>query len=428
MEVVKSTWLARGLLLCFLAQVPPALCHLPELFGMKYIRFIESPTGTAPLPGVSQLAEPVKLDRLQFEQLLADAEVAGGPYMPDLTDPLINLAHYHQVQEDVEDALEAYSRALHLVRVNEGLFSTQQLPILREMLALYRTVGDRRSLGNAYQYYYRVSKLGDLPLTPERLELSLEYLRWERQLYASRVNGDERAPLLRAYQANQSMLESLVPTTDQELAWYVRLAMSQMRNLYLILGEEPLPMGYASANTGNGMAVDAMNRQLAYIQLTAYSAGKKLLEKCIERTQSSPSAELAALHLELGDWHQWNDQLRHAGKHYVRVVALLRDAGEEQLLSRWLDQPVELPDELDLWPVNGDRDAASQAVVVARYDVTSRGAVQRIQVSVQDEKDLSQAWRIKRMLRDAHFRPRFSQGLAEAVEQVSRRYMLVGAH
>jgi hypothetical protein len=222
------------------------------------------------------------------------------------------------------------------------------------------------------------------------------------------------------------LLEALVPTTDEEQGWHFRLCLSQMRNLYLVMGDEPLSMS-ASHSSGDGARVDAVNREFAFIQLSAVHKGQTLLEGCIAQSQISPTERLAALHLELGDWHQWNDQLARASEQYLHVVVLLRAAGEENLLMQWLGQPVELPDEANLWAANGHTNALSHTVVEARYDVNSRGDARRIKVSVTDTENEWQAWRIKRMLTNTHFRPRFIGGEAEGVEQLSRSYLLVGA-
>lgn len=201
--------------------------------------------------------------------------------------------------------------------------------------------------------------------------------------------------------------------------------MSQMRNLYLILGDDPLSTASSSANSSQGMAIDMINQKIGVMQKFAYSRGKKLLEACIEQGQSLPPAKLALLHLELGDWSQWNGSLMRAGEQYSRVVELLSGAGEEQLLQQWLGEPAELPDERDLWQPTEEADSLAHVIVTAQYQVSSRGDANRVKVSVADEEESWRAARIKRMIQDTHFRPRFSQGSPQAMENISRRYTLI---
>ena len=392
------------------------------------MRFEDHPPETLAESPVNKLPVPPKEDQLKHEQQVHEMELSGGPYAAGLTDPLINLGFYYKARGDIESSLESYRRALHLVRVNDGLSSDRQIPILREMLEIYRSMGDYAALGDLYNYYYHVRKLGQAPLTQDRLDASLEYFAWERDLYATRSDGLERRHLLRAYRANQGMLEGLVPTTEQEVSWYISLSLSQLRTLYMVLGDDLLSGASRSGAASESMAADRVNQEVAFIQKMAYHKGKKLLAGSIEHAQSSPPVDLASLHLELGDWLQWNGGLIRAREHYARVEEILRDAGEEQLLLRWLGQPVELPDEHDLWPDYHDNAEPGPAVVEARYEVTASGDARKIKVSVIDDEESWQAWRIKRMLRDTHFRPRFSEGKPQAVEHVSRRYRLLDAH
>jgi len=426
---INFSILKIGFLACVLWQPPGAMAHLPEHYGREYVRFEEPSLDIERQPDTSASVDQPAGDLSDYEKQLDGAARSGGPYAAGLTDPLMGMAQYYVQQGKLEDALDTYRKALHLVRLNDGLYSERQIPILREMMDIYRQRGDYQSLDEAHQYYSRLRNLDKMPHTLEWLDTGIEYLIWEQELYASGAVSNRRAPLMRAYRVNQSMLESLKPTSDEELGWHFRLCLSQMRNLYLIMGDDYLSMS-ASLNSGEGPAVDAVNREFAFVQKTALRKGQKLLEQCIDIAQLSPAASLAALHLELGDWHQWNDELRLATRQYERVVEVLRAAGEEKLLLKWLDQPVELPDESNLWAANPYTNVPSQVVVEARYNVTSRGDVRKIKVSVAEEQEEKewQAWRIKRMLSDTHFRPRFSQGQAEMVEQISRRYLLVGAH
>ena len=427
-KIFTSNWLLPGTLICILAPATPGMAHLPGLFGKEFIRLEAEPEGVAPVSPELQMHPPGNEDRLQYDKLLADTEMAGGAYAAGLTDPLINLGYYYQKRGYIKDAIEAYRRALHVVRMNDGLSSAEQLPILRNLVEIYQSISDYSSLGEVYQYYYRVSELNEPPRSRARLDERLEYLAWERELYISRSDGGQRAHLLRAYRANAEMLEAFEPTTDEELDWYIRLALSQMSQLYLLLSEDPIPMQGGIINTGNGPAADWVNRQLASIQTSAFRRGKRLLQDCIEQAQPTMSVGLAALHLELGDWYQWNGELHHANDQYERVIEVLRAAGQEPLIIQWLGQPMELPDETDYWLEKRNIASSEHAVVAARYDVTSRGDVKKIKATVVEEENVWQARRIKRMLRETHFRPRFSQGQPETVEQVLRHYMLTDAH
>jgi hypothetical protein len=408
------------LLLLMLQHLPVAHAHLPEDYGRKFVRAEQA----VAVPGEEATSVASGQDIDQQERQLAAAGRGLGPYADGLADPLITLAALHRGRDELDEAADYYRRALHLVRVNDGLYSERQVPIVRELMGIYRRQGDLGSLGDIYQYYGRVLKLHKHDRHTVPIDLALEYLRWERELYVTRADGLQRMHLARAYRTNRVLLESFAAPAADERESYFRLALSQMRNFYLILGDQPL-----SAVPGNQVSADPLaakaEREIASRQQLAFSEGIRLLRECIELARDADAHTRARLELELGDWYQWNDELRRARTHYLAVVALLREAGEEALLTQWLDQPMELPDEENHWVVEQMQAVDPGAVVEASYSVTAQGIARGIEVSVGDDAYDEQAWRIKRMLREAHFRPRYDSEGPQPAEGVTRRYRLV---
>jgi hypothetical protein len=412
----------------FLLQSPAGQCHLPELFGREYIRLVDEPE--EPLaPGNSAAGGDSAAngeDPSQYREQLEQIEISQGPYASGLTDPLIGLAEYQKSAGRLDESLQSYRRALHLIRVNDGLASERQLPILRAILGIYKSAADHPALGDLYKYYHRVMSLDDPPYTDERLKASLEYYAWERELYIARSDGLQRAHLMRAYQANERLLEDFIPADQREVEWYLRLCMSQLRTLYLILGDD-----YPQLDTGlsgEDLGTESVDRKMSFLQKVAYSRGQDILTRGLQYAQSSAPVNRATMHLELGDWLQWNGGLARANEQYALVEKILLAAGEQKLLALWLDEPVELPDERDLWPLIDSDNKPDAVVVEAHYSVNSRGDVKSLKASVLDEEQRWQASRIKRMLRDTHFRPRFNDGEPRSMDDVTRHYRLIDMH
>ena len=402
-----------------------SVAHLPEVYGRDYLRtknHVHELPVKPPSAPASTVPERGEIDRQQSQ--LKAAERANGPYADGLTDPLVNLAAMYRHQGDLEKSVEQYLRALHLVRVNDGLYSERQIPIMRELMALYRRQNDLQSLGGLYHYYARVLKLGRSPIDSGKVDDALEYLRWERELYSTRRDGMQRIHLARAYEVNEALLESLEPVAVRNRDAYLQLALSQMQNLYLLLGDDPLSTLPGNQTNDRPEAAKA-ERMVGWIQKIALAEGRKILERCLSLTADAPAATRAGLHLELGDWHQWNDDLNRARPHYMEVMTILSDAGEEALLEQWLGQPMELPDEGDMWGILDRFAVDREAVVEASYAVTSRGTAQAISVSVSDEAYGGHARQIKRMLRETHFRPRYDRDGPQVAERVTRYYRLI---
>ena len=427
-DAVRSALLLLGIWLI----APCAVAHLPEVFGYDYVRAGHTPAPDKSAPRQPRPApeeakprqETSSLDPDAYLEQVSERERAGGPYASGLSEPLSILGLYHRDRGDYHSALNAYQRALHVARINDGLNSERQLPILLELIAIYKETGDYVALDGSYRYYRRIRGLGLPPFDKQAVNESLEYLQWEREAYGRRNDGKERRHLLEAILLNAQIIKHMADQPDIEFEWYRELVLSQMQNLYLLLGTDPVVLTQGGT-IGIGGAPDEMaDQRLAHMQGTALTRGRALLQDLIDRAQTGPVVELAALHLELGDWYQWNTQYRRANQEYAQVVELLQGAGESQLLSRWLDQPVELPHDRSLWQPPSEA-AAEQPAITAKYKVSARGEASSIQISAPDEARSGAVGRLKRLLRDTHFRPRFSQGKAERSGTVTRRYQLL---
>ena len=289
-----------------------------------------------------------------------------------------------------------------------------------------------RALDKRYDYFFRLYGNGQPPYTELRLRASLEYLRWQREAVRLKLDGERKNRLVDMYQLNKRILESAAQSTAVSEDWYRQLVLSQIRNLYLLQSEIELPdEAYAFQSSGSiqsnqELSLDLYQQRLEDIQRTSAAKGRSLLQELIDRFESnSEAADLASIYLELGDWHQWNEKSRRAHHEYARVVQILKDAGETQLLEQWLGSPAELPANGAFWQPDRTVKDGRRVVLSAEYDVSARGNARNIQVSAAKPEDEVFSSRLRRKLLATRFRPRFASGEAETVERVSREYELI---
>lgn len=409
---------------------PIAEAHLPSLFGKEYIR-------AEPLPPATSKEQDLPLeieagDPAPYEEQLADVALRDGPYSSGLTDPLAGVAQIYKQRGDYDDAIEAYRRALHLIRVNDGLKSERQIPILRDLMEIYRMQGDGEALDDAYHYYFNIYGRGHPPYSDESIAASLEYLAWQREAFGVKIGGktQSRARAVQAYLRNGEMIAAMnaQPAINQQ--WYEQVVLSQMANLYMILGEEMEEnpaIGMPSGEMyGAEVRSDAYVRdRIAVIQQSGEKLGRRLLEDLIKRADAASPSQRAAYYLELGDWGQWNGSLRRANEAYAIVESTLLAEGKGELLSQWLSEPMELPDERRLWRSAHGLSRDEHPVMTARYDVTEKGDVRNVQVTQDGEPEPPRAGRLKRLLHDTHFRPKFAGGRPVPAQGLERSYQLV---
>ena len=169
-------------------------------------------------------------DAVRLAVRLDATELENGPYGGELAEPLTDLARYHRARGDYEQALDYYRRALHNVRVNDGLYSERQLPLVRELLNLYRLAGEYEALDDRYEYFFRLYGSGQPPFDDVRLGATLEYLRWQREAHRRGLRNGDR-DLLRLYEHNRDLLELVRGSPAVSGQWQRELVFSQIRNL-----------------------------------------------------------------------------------------------------------------------------------------------------------------------------------------------------
>lgn len=425
------------LLLLAMSLSPVARAGLPSLYGDKFAHRgktwpdVSDRTGMSPPTIVESRSEKAYMAQLD------GFESSGGPYADNLAEPLLGLGRYHATRGDYDLAVSQLQRALHIVRLNEGLYSELQAPYVRELLDTIRLTGDLKALDERYDYFFRLYGHGQPPYTPLRVRAALEYLRWQREALRLSFDSGKNKRLLRLYQLNESLLMATWGSAvySRENQWL--LALSQIRNLYLVQSMVRPRVQISRELTGGPVRtgfpqeeIDFEQKRLETIQQGALSRGVALLQRYIDapggRADKSIESRARAV-LELADWYQWNGSYRHASTQYAAVVGMLLKAGEEDLVSAWFGDPVELPDNGSFWQPPLAVPGEEPTLLTATYDVSPKGKVKNIVVEARQE-DQGKVSRFKRELVKTRFRPRYNieDGAPQPVyaKELSREYRL----
>lgn len=431
--------------LCFfilsLLPVSRSTCaDLPEFYGEKFARMGQGWADVRPpkveLLPVSESENPSRSFQLQLDEF----ESKAGPYADSLAEPLLGLGRYYTQRGDYEKALELYRRALHIVRLNDGLYSRRQAPVVRELLDTVRLSGDLQSLDDRYDYFFRLYGRGQPPYTDIRVRAALEYLRWQREALRLGIDTGESRRLLDLYALNEDMLDVALGSISFTLEDRWKLSLGQIRNLYLLQSKVKPPIEIIGSKSnaamqpmsGQDLEMDFTQRHLQTLRRNAFRAGRTVLDNYLASIrvveggqQAGRVMELRArAMLELADWYQWNGSYSSAAEYYSGVVEMLIAADRAELVQQWFSDPVELPDNGAFWQPSPNREGAQQIIVSANYDVSARGHVRNINAQAQHEDGVKKVYRFKRKLAATRFRPRFENGQAVATRTLSREYVL----
>jgi hypothetical protein len=429
--IPRSRALTVALLLALAFNALPAWAG-KYAYGERFVRVGKDWSNAGPLRLHVKANTAAPLEGDNYQRQVSELELQGGPYSDALAEPLVGLGRFYQNSGDPEQAQRLYRRALHIVRVNDGLYSERQIPILRELLNGYRASGEWETLDERYDYYFRLYGNGQPPYSNVRLQASLGYMRWQREAVRLGLDDKVHDRLLTLYHLNADLLARLAEDVSVDERWYRELSLSQLRNLYLV-EDKVAPalqnIGVASSSpmfADEWKQADFKQKRLEGIQRGALSSGVGLLRDAIARTETDGDGpELASLYLELGDWYQWHGDDSKAATQYRQVVTLLTDLGRQDLLQQWLGEPVELPDNGVFRQPRPNLEAEAPVEVSASYDVSARGRVRKLQAEVTDPELENRTVGFKRKLAQIRFRPRWISGEAEEAAQIERRYQLV---
>ncbi|TQV70112.1 hypothetical protein FKG94_21535 [Exilibacterium tricleocarpae] len=143
-------------------SLPDRDCSTPNRFGAAVLGgcllwLCQAALAVAAVQGDDQ-QEPQQTPPAYYHTAIAEIESEFGPYAADLSEPLQGLAATLAQQGDYRGAGRAYRRAIHLTRINEGLYSSRQIPLLQALVTVDQSAGrwDRANDGYGHMtWLYR---------------------------------------------------------------------------------------------------------------------------------------------------------------------------------------------------------------------------------------------------------------------------------
>lgn len=159
------------------------------------------PAGDNPIPvsvflfNKSLQEQTTEVDNLEssissYEETIRDIELDGDAYEPALIQELISIGSLYQQQGDHNSALKFFDQALHINRVNLGLFNLDQEQIIDMKIASHVALGDlyEADLQQEYLLYIKRKEYGSTSV--EMLPALSEYADWNIFAFDSRLAMD----------------------------------------------------------------------------------------------------------------------------------------------------------------------------------------------------------------------------------------------
>ena len=282
-----------------------------------------------------------------YEGDLHRFESEGIYHGPGLVEPLSRIADRYMELGRFTEADAALDRAQQIVRISEGLYTSNQLPFLNRKILNYANSGnwrEARKLQDHVRWLYRKKITNPDESTISGLQdLAALHIRG-----ASEDESEQRHfHYRRALSSNERALyiaEEILPPRDQRISG---LLYDQVRFTYMQAaaraaeGVHPGPSNCRKKENGSFISEcfePAVVRR-------ARESGAAYLERLQQFHADENPEAFAMAKLYLADWLLWFDQKAEALELYQESFRLLVKSGvAEEAISKFLDLPVLLPE------------------------------------------------------------------------------------
>jgi len=453
---------------------PPRVRHKAAACAAAAIFFLCVPSAGAAEPG----DDAPLLGQIQ-EILSRD-----GPYSINLLEPLTSLAVLYRESDDLSFAVASLEQAVQILRVNRGLHTLDQVPLVRQIIRL------EEARGNAEGAWARQQRLlallrrypNDLRIVPvlreladEEMEILGEFLAHEKppevvlgcfyQEWPAPNAGDCRAGsrrtvvqgLLAEAQRNYAdaigvlLHHGLYGSEElRELELDLLRGVDLLRSLYDSNRSYPPPMvpaflgassiepwrsriapiaalagwkaGRDFASPRDGASVATQHERL----MSPYHRGRESLRRLHQYDVASgkPLASQAASLVQFADWDLLYSRNGRAAGGYAAAYETLAQAGESPAAIERLfspPMPIVLPAFRPNPLANGDGQPADGYVDVA-FEITRYGRARAIEIRHAENATEDTLDRLLGVIKSSRFRPRVTDGELADAAPVSLRY------
>ena len=444
---------------------------------------VETPAGSESeninLPNQEQFSQTEASNAIErYNEKIKLLESKDGAYNIELSENLVGLGVAYSALGQYSDALEAYSRALHIDRVNNGLENLNQISTLERMIEVKAKKEDWKGAAKNYDYllwlYNRNFEVNDPALIPifyraanwnlDSFEMlpypnSISFLMKAAFLFNKIINilhitkGMNDPQLIPA-------LYGIANTNVKIVEPYGKIKLSDI-NLFAGEYNYLLPRHFGGHIQRQNGTANNQTRILNYSQerlsnvmrkqedatgiiINSYRSGKNALHRIVDIYENNPSLpkESHAYALtHLGDWYLRFRKRTTALEYYLKAHELLK---HDAVNSRYVDHLFSKPQSLDVigdsmkhdvpllksddaWnePEDPDKEQSLKEYNFAelKFDVSEYGSVENLEII---ESSLPDSVSFKRMVKEkirfTPFRPRFENGKPVSTTNVKMLY------
>ncbi len=127
---------------------------------------------------------------LDYERRIHEMEIQGGPYEYGLGQEFVSLGMIHQSRNEHQLALNNFDKALHINRVNLGLFNLAQEEVIEKQIESYIALGDLEAADHQQEYLFLLKRRAYGGESIDLLPALTRYAEWNIFAFNSRLFMD----------------------------------------------------------------------------------------------------------------------------------------------------------------------------------------------------------------------------------------------
>lgn len=383
-----------------------------------------------------------------YQNAIAEQESIAGPFDAELSEMHFGLGRTLQHRYRFHEAMDAYRHAMHLNRVNNGVYSLSQEPMLRGIIASQSALGLLDEASDSYDQLFWLYLKSYGEDDPRLLPLLDELSRWHLQVYNNSGLRDDVYHLHMARGLSTRGVDIAAKHYgDSDLRLVPLLKNEALSNYFLSIHQKsyPGPAGFEdTAPMFEGFPKSRWFPQELFWNRSFYQTGRRAGQRIIYILEDNPAAttaDRARGYAAMGDLMLLFNQQDSAIKAYRQAITLLnKDESARPLLEELFGMPKMLPKPLLTEAITtvqaqpesnpGDipdtQDGSTATLTeplsqppVAKYvmvavDVSEKGLTDNLstlEIHPKDDEDgEAMVSRARRTLSSSRFRPRFDHG------------------
>ena len=404
----------------------------------------------------------------QYRNIVGDSEAEQGPFSDTLREDLFSIGELYQQLEEHDEAIKAFERALNVSRINFGLRSLDQIPLLENMaesyLAMQQNSNADAMMDAAFKlqrdYYGEgspalagpMAKLGDWNtdafMTRSSILVNIPRMNVQNFLmdpnnYVQPIVDIRSSPLFKLYQARANYLNaisSLLETQNYTHPELQTLEHKLLTNYFLSMHQENIlyePDFYLTrkktktASRLNQNAIELMTSE-------NYDLGKESHERRVAYVANNPRAsgmELATVLLEKADWHLLFERKVVAQREYEAAYQFFTENPDiassvtdyiYPVVPQVLPTYLPAPNSREKLGIAEDAEVAWFGYFDVSFSINRFGKARRVKILREGgEVTRNMEIRLKQYLQKVLFRPRFTDGKIDDSPLELRYYIAI---